>query len=79
MHFLRSLSTALVAGLAAQAVALSIPGKPGLKVKPYKRDEPLQDIVTWDQHSIFVHGERVLFYSGGELRTSVMKRLLELC
>lgn len=34
-----------------------------MKVKPYKR-EVLQDIVTWDQHSIFVRGERVLFYSG---------------
>ncbi len=65
MHFLRYLSSAFVAGLAAQTAALSIPGKPGLKVKPYKR-EVLQHIVTWDQHSIFVHGERVLFYSGGE-------------
>ena len=34
-----------------------------MKIQPYKR-EVLQDIVTWDQHSIFVHGERVLFYSG---------------
>jgi hypothetical protein len=25
---------------------------------------PLQDIVTWDSHSLFVRGERVLFYSG---------------
>ncbi|KAK5163099.1 uncharacterized protein LTR77_010883 [Saxophila tyrrhenica] len=60
MHFLRFLSSALLAGSAA---GMSIPGTQGLKVKPYKR-EVLQDIVTWDQHSIFVHGERVLFYSG---------------
>ncbi|EMC91653.1 glycoside hydrolase family 35 protein [Baudoinia panamericana UAMH 10762] len=32
-------------------------------IKPYKR-APLQDIVTWDEHSLFVRGERVLFYSG---------------
>ncbi|ETS72933.1 beta-galactosidase A [Pestalotiopsis fici W106-1] len=34
-----------------------------LKVRPYARD-PLQDVVTWDEHSIFVNGERVLFFSG---------------
>lgn len=34
-----------------------------MKVVPYKR-EALQDLVTWDQHSIFVNGDRVLFYSG---------------
>lgn len=32
-------------------------------IKSYKR-ELLQDIVTWDEHSLFVRGERVLFYSG---------------
>ncbi|KAI1841888.1 hypothetical protein JX265_010802 [Neoarthrinium moseri] len=26
--------------------------------------EPTQDLVTWDQHSLFVRGERILFYSG---------------
>lgn len=25
---------------------------------------PLQDIVTWDEHSLFVHGERVIFWGG---------------
>lgn len=63
MRFLQYLSSFLVGGLAAQTVALSIPGRQSFKVKPYKR-EALQDIVTWDQHSIFVNGERVLFYSG---------------
>ncbi|KAF2216906.1 glycoside hydrolase family 35 protein [Cercospora zeae-maydis SCOH1-5] len=33
-------------------------------IMPYKRNEPLQDVVTWDEHSLFVHGKRVLFYSG---------------
>lgn len=41
---------------------LSIAGKPSL-IKPYKR-ELLQDLVTWDEHSLFVRGERIMFYSG---------------
>jgi beta-galactosidase GanA len=63
MRLFQSLSTLVLAGLVAQSTALPFTGIPRMKVKPYKR-EPLQDIVTWDQHSIFVHGERVLFYSG---------------
>lgn len=34
-----------------------------MQVQPYRR-EILQSIVTWDQHSILVNNERVLFYSG---------------
>ncbi|KAI9722192.1 MAG: hypothetical protein M1828_004875 [Chrysothrix sp. TS-e1954] len=49
--------------LACWASAAVLRGKPGQLVKPYKR-APLQDIVTWDEHSIFVRGQRVLFYSG---------------
>jgi hypothetical protein len=26
--------------------------------------DPLQDIVTWDENSIFVRGERVMLFSG---------------
>ena len=63
MRFLRSLSALVFAGFLANVVALPFTAQPRMKVKPYKR-EVLQDIVTWDQHSIFVHGERVLFYSG---------------
>ncbi|KAH8203940.1 hypothetical protein TruAng_001882 [Truncatella angustata] len=33
------------------------------KITPY-RSSPLQDIVTWDEHSIFIRGERVVFFSG---------------
>lgn len=25
---------------------------------------PLQSIVTWDEHSLFVHGERIIFWGG---------------
>jgi beta-galactosidase GanA len=63
MRFIQCVSTLLFAGLFAQTTALPFAGMPRMKVKPYKR-EVLQDIVTWDEHSIFVHGERVLFYSG---------------
>jgi hypothetical protein len=31
---------------------------------PYKERKLLQDIVTWDSHSFFVRGERILIYSG---------------
>ncbi|PQE12414.1 glycoside hydrolase family 35 protein [Rutstroemia sp. NJR-2017a BVV2] len=33
------------------------------QIKAHRRDI-LQDIVTWDEHSLFVHGERVMIYSG---------------
>ncbi|KAI5867902.1 glycoside hydrolase family 35 protein [Durotheca rogersii] len=29
-----------------------------------KRADPAQDIVTWDEHSLFVRGERVMIFSG---------------
>jgi hypothetical protein len=55
---------ALVAGLAITCDALAIQ-KQNMNelIKPYKR-APLQDIVTWDEHSLFVHGERIVLYSG---------------
>lgn len=52
---------ALLSLAAVQSNALAIGGKPDMIVHPYKR-EALQDIVTWDEHSVFVRGERVLFY-----------------
>lgn len=60
---MRLSSWLFAAGLAAEVAALGASNMPRYKVKPYTR-EPLQDIVTWDQHSIFVRGERVMFYSG---------------
>ncbi|KAF3017209.1 hypothetical protein E8E14_012799 [Neopestalotiopsis sp. 37M] len=46
------------------SVALAVGSlQQNLKVRPYARD-PLQEIVTWDEHSIFVNGERILFFSG---------------
>lgn len=63
MLFHKLLYAALLSCAALQTSALTLGGKPKQLIKPYKR-APLQDIVTWDEHSIFVHGERVLFYSG---------------
>lgn len=57
------LKAALLSALAISANALTMGGKPSQMIKPYKR-APLQDIVTWDEHSLFVHGERIIFYSG---------------
>jgi len=33
------------------------------EIKPYAA-APLQDIVTWDEHSVLVRGERILLYNG---------------
>lgn len=53
----------LVSYFVSQSVGFTTGGRPGQLIQPYKR-APLQDIVTWDEHSIFVRGERVLFFSG---------------
>ncbi|KZL63995.1 glycoside hydrolase family 35 protein [Colletotrichum tofieldiae] len=36
---------------------------PTLIIDAHKRDQ-LQDVVTWDEHSLFVRGERVMIFSG---------------
>ena len=60
---LSKLSLLLVTFLVSQVLSRGLKGRPGDLIKHDKRG-PLQNIVTWDKHSIFVHGERVLFYSG---------------
>lgn len=49
------------AGLSVVTEAAVIAGR---KVNIDPSSNGLQDIVTWDKHTIFVHGKRVLFYSG---------------
>lgn len=49
--------------LAIEGAARAVGGSPKDWIQPYKR-APLQDIVTWDEHSLFVHGERIFLYSG---------------
>ncbi|KAH8201454.1 hypothetical protein TruAng_004378 [Truncatella angustata] len=44
-------------------LGLSLGGQQYRVVDASKR-EALQDLVTWDEHSLFVRGERIMFYSG---------------
>ncbi|EME80492.1 glycoside hydrolase family 35 protein [Pseudocercospora fijiensis CIRAD86] len=61
---IRSLTCISLLCLAASLPSvLALHAKPNQVIRPYKR-EPLQDIVTWDEHSLFVHRQRVLFFSG---------------
>jgi hypothetical protein len=65
MLFRNLLQTALLSCAAVQDVsARALAGKPSDFIRPYKRGEPLQDIVTWDEHSLMIRGERVMLYSG---------------
>ncbi|KAF2034960.1 beta-galactosidase precursor [Setomelanomma holmii] len=49
--------------LAIESAARAVGYSPNEWIKPYKR-EALQDIITWDEDSIFVNGERIFLYSG---------------
>ena len=53
----------LLLALSLHVIASTLRGRPPALIRPYKR-QALQNIVTWDQSSIFVHGKRILFYSG---------------
>lgn len=64
MGLLKCLHALLLSCLALQSAGLTlIGGRLNQIIKPYKR-APLQDIVTWDEHSVFVRGERVMLYNG---------------
>ena len=65
MLFHKLLQAALLSCVAVQdASARALAGKPQHFIQPYKRGEPLQDIVTWDEHSLLIRGKRVMLYSG---------------
>lgn len=65
MLFRKLIQAALLSSVAVQDVsARALAGKPQHFIQPYKRGEPLQDIVTWDEHSLLIRGERVMLYSG---------------
>ncbi|KAI8625659.1 glycoside hydrolase family 35 protein [Xylariaceae sp. FL1651] len=54
-----------VSTLLSSACAFGAGGKPGALIKSFaKKREVLQDIVTWDEHSLFINGERVMIFSG---------------
>ncbi|KAK4909035.1 hypothetical protein LTR49_022134 [Elasticomyces elasticus] len=61
MWFNNMYMAALLSCAVAFTSATRVTGKPGLLIP---RQQLLQDIVTWDNQSIFVRGERILFYSG---------------
>ncbi|PHH91341.1 hypothetical protein CDD83_856 [Cordyceps sp. RAO-2017] len=62
------LSTAVLAVLGLPATwALSLTGdggRPLYIVSENEKRAPLQDIVTWDENSLFIHGERAMMFSG---------------
>ncbi|KAF1950709.1 hypothetical protein CC80DRAFT_482347 [Byssothecium circinans] len=63
MRIISELATFLLALLPFQAFGRGLSGKPTDFIIPEKR-APLQNIVTWDEHSLFVHGERIIFWGG---------------
>ena len=54
---------ALFSFLAVQASGLTIGRNPKAVIVPYKK-ALLENLLTWDDHSLFVRGERNVFYSG---------------
>ncbi|KAF9740565.1 hypothetical protein PMIN06_000286 [Paraphaeosphaeria minitans] len=63
-HFLDGVSAAALACLTVAANARAVAYRsPTDIIVPYKR-QALQDIVTWDEHTIFINGERLFLYSG---------------
>jgi hypothetical protein len=59
---LKALLTSVLAACSTLGVdALVMSGKPSHFIKDKRA---LQNIVTYDEHSLFVHGERVMLYSG---------------
>ncbi|TIC95814.1 putative beta-galactosidase A [Colletotrichum higginsianum] len=51
-------------GMCSAVLTGTIVGRPPtFVIESHKRDK-LQDIVTWDEHSLFVYGERVMIFSG---------------
>jgi hypothetical protein len=64
---MKSFSTLAVTALALcqSCVAFGIGGRPLSMIRgASQKRAPLQDVVTWDEHSLFVHGKRVMIFSG---------------
>ncbi|OHW97635.1 glycosyl hydrolase family 35 protein [Colletotrichum incanum] len=58
------LIVSLALGICSASLTGAIGGRPPtLIIDVHKRDQ-LQDVVTWDEHSLFVRGERVMIFSG---------------
>lgn len=63
MVSLKHLALGLATFCHVSVLALSFGGRQYNIIDSSKRDT-LQDLVTWDEHSLFVRGERIMFYSG---------------
>ncbi|KAI0402590.1 glycoside hydrolase family 35 protein [Xylaria palmicola] len=62
MVSLKCLSAAVLSLCSANVLGLALGGNSYTITHPGRR-ELLQDLVTWDEHSLFVRGERIMFYS----------------
>ncbi|KFY31041.1 hypothetical protein V493_01453 [Pseudogymnoascus sp. VKM F-4281 (FW-2241)] len=62
MKIITLLTAACVAFQATAATAVS--GKPSTFIRDYDKRDLLQDVVTWDEHSLFIHGKRAMIFSG---------------
>ncbi|KAF1843596.1 glycoside hydrolase family 35 protein [Cucurbitaria berberidis CBS 394.84] len=64
MRFVRALAGLALASLHIHHITAHVlGGRPSDFIIAEKR-APLQDIVTWDEHSLFVHGKRIIFWGG---------------
>ncbi|KAI0435132.1 glycoside hydrolase family 35 protein [Xylaria sp. FL1042] len=63
MVSLKCLSATVLSLCTVNVFGLTLGGKPYTIANPGRR-ELLQDLVTWDENSLFVRGERIMFYSG---------------
>ncbi|KAI1311001.1 glycoside hydrolase family 35 protein [Xylaria venustula] len=62
MVSLKCLSAALLSLCTANVLGLTLGGR-SLTIASPRRRELLQDLVTWDENSLLVRGERIMFYS----------------
>jgi hypothetical protein len=65
---MRSLTTLAAAALALGSSILAsqatIRGRPDALLHQDEKRAPLQNIVTWDSHSVFINGKRLMLFSG---------------
>jgi hypothetical protein len=63
MIFSKLVSAVFCASVAFTSYGAAVPTSSNPLIKPYN-GAPLQNIVTWDSHSIFVRGERIMLFNG---------------
>ncbi|ORY56373.1 putative beta-galactosidase [Pseudomassariella vexata] len=63
MSWIQRVVAILLSFCCVDVLALTLSGQHLIVAHPGKR-EALQNLVTWDEHSLFVRGERIMLYSG---------------